>query len=265
MKNVHKAFEEHIRSLLEAPDHQQHPLREALERLWQQHNHLLQRIERITHVSDAYQSMAREREQSINERFEKQIRQLSKVARISDRYQQMMFDLNVALEEASTHDALTGLANRRLLTRQMRSEVERAERHGKPFSLLMLDVDFFKQVNDEYGHEVGDRVLVELAHTLKESVRDYDLCGRWGGEEFLILFPETPLEDARDVYARVHDNIRLSQVRSGIEVISITVSAGAAQWRSGESYSDVLKRADAALLSAKRAGRNRLALEHGHE
>jgi diguanylate cyclase (GGDEF)-like protein len=169
----------------------------------------------------------------------------------------MMRDLNVALREASTHDPLTGIGNRRLLMERLREESERAQRSGKPYVLVILDIDHFKQVNDTWGHEVGDRVLVEIGCTMQAALRQYDLCGRWGGEEFLLLLPETAMADADQVIDRVRQDIRSLAVRVGTEALSVTASFGVAEYRLGESYSQTLSRADAALLEAKRSGRDK--------
>ena len=173
-----------IDGLLADPQFHGHPLHQALARLRQQSLEQLVRLERIARISDGFQSMAREQNLSLSERYHKQLRRLEKVARISDRYQQMMRDLNLALKEASIRDPLTGLPNRRMLLERLREENERSQRHGQSYVLAMLDVDFFKQVNDTWGHDSGDRVLVEIARAMESELREYDLCGRWGGEEF---------------------------------------------------------------------------------
>lgn len=188
-----------IDGLLADPQFHGHPLHQALARLRQQSLEQLVRLERIARISDGFQSMAREQNLSLSERYHKQLRRLEKVARISDRYQQMMRDLNLALKEASIRDPLTGLPNRRMLLERLREENERSQRHGQSYVLAMLDVDFFKQVNDTWGHDSGDRVLVEIARAMESELREYDLCGRWGGEEFLLLLPQTRLQDAGPV------------------------------------------------------------------
>jgi diguanylate cyclase (GGDEF)-like protein len=168
----------------------------------------------------------------------------------------MMRDLTAALQEASTRDHLTGLANRRMLVEQLKTETQRAERQEYFYSLAMLDIDHFKQVNDLYGHDSGDRVLIEVSKAMQKALREYDLCGRWGGEEFLILLPHTPLADSRSVIERVQDSIRHMAVPRGIPAVTVTVSIGMAEHHAGESFSDTVNRADEALLEAKRAGRN---------
>ena len=203
------------------------------------------------HGHPLHQALARLRQQSL------ELRRLEKVARISDRYQQMMRDLNLALKEASIRDPLTGLPNRRMLLERLREENERSQRHGQSYVLAMLDVDFFKQVNDTWGHDSGDRVLVEIARAMESELREYDLCGRWGGEEFLLLLPQTRLQDAGPVLERVRDSVRTLAVRVGTEALSVTASVGVTEHRIGETYSQTVNRADAALLDAKRSGRDK--------
>ncbi|MFV3305057.1 biofilm regulation diguanylate cyclase SiaD [Pseudomonas sp. NY15181] len=252
-----------IEALLADPQYEGHPLREALYLKHQQSLDQLARLERIAKISDGYQSMARAQNSTLSERYHKQLRQLEKVARISDRYQNMMRDLNVALREASTHDPLTGIANRRLLMERLREESERAQRRQQPYALAMVDVDRFKQVNDTWGHDIGDRVLVEIGRAMQAALRQYDLCGRWGGEEFLLILPETRLADAAAIIERVRSDIRCLTVRVGTEALSVTASFGVAEHQPGESYSQTVSRADAALLDAKRSGRDKCEFAQG--
>lgn len=246
-----------VESLLSDPQHYGHPLREALARLQQQNLDQLSRLERIARISDGYQSLAREQNLSLSERYHRQLRQLEKVARISDRYQDMLRDLNLALREASLRDTLTGLANRRMLMERLREEEQRSQRGGQPFVLVMVDVDHFKQVNDTWGHDVGDQVLSRIASVLQESMRGYDLCGRWGGEEFLLLLPETSLSMAVPVIERLRRQLRELELCVAGERLAITASFGVAEQQPGEGYSQTLNRADTALLEAKHSGRDR--------
>lgn len=258
MKNDADELESRIKQLLADPMYNDHPLHSALWQLWQRYHDHLNRLDRVTRLSDAYQSLSRQREISLSERFEKQVRQLEKVVRISDRYQEMMRDLNVALKEASTHDALTGLANRRLLLERLKEESERVKRLGQPLVVAMLDVDHFKTVNDTYGHEAGDEVLVKIAQVMQGELREYDICGRWGGEEFLLLLPATPPADALAVITRLHQSIQELVVRVGDHNLSVTASIGFAEHAPGAALAHTLKRADDALFQAKRAGRDRI-------
>jgi diguanylate cyclase (GGDEF)-like protein len=253
-------LESQVLESLSDPENQGHPLHETLGQLWEAHHSLLNRIERIARVSDGYQSIVRDREMTLSARFDKQLRQLEKVARISDRYQTMLRDLNIALKEASTHDALTGIANRRLLTERLREETERAKRYSRPLCVVMVDIDRFKAINDDHGHEVGDNVLMEVVRVMEAEIREQDLCGRWGGEEFLLLMPETSTESAVRIMERLRQAVAKLRVRVNDDSLSVTVSLGMAQLRHDENYSSAINRADVALLRAKRNGRDRYEL-----
>lgn len=261
MKPGAAELDRRIAQLLADPTHAGHPLREALEALWRHTADQMARIERVTQLSDAYQSMAHERELGLCDQFDRQLRRLTRIARISDHYQNMMRDLNTALAETSSRDPLTGLLNRRALMDMIKKEVERAARSGESFVVAMLDVDHFKAVNDRYGHETGDRALVELAGVLGESLREYDMCGRWGGEEFLVMLPNTQPEAAQSVMDRLVSAVRGLAVAAGDnDVLRLTVSIGMAQHQLGETFSETLSRADQALYLAKQDGRDRVAL-----
>ena len=249
-------FDKDIQKLLADPQYQGHPLQAALSQLWDRYYSLAQRIDRVTRISDAYQSLALEREMNLDEQLEKQLRQFQKLARISDRYQMMMRDLNTALTQASTHDVLTGLPNRRLLVDKVKEETARSHRTHQPFTVAMLDLDDFKAVNDAFGHEAGDLMLVHVAKTLKQHLRESDTCGRWGGEEFLLLLPETDSQAAQVVIERLRLAIGALHVPYEEGVLSLTVSAGLATLDEGGDYSSAVNRADAALMRAKREGRN---------
>lgn len=260
MKPGAAELDQRIAELLADPAYAGHPLREALEALWRHTGEQMARIQRVTQLSDAYQSMAHERELGLCDQFDRQLRRLTRIARISDHYQNMMRDLNRALEETSSRDPLTGLLNRRALMEMIKQEVQRASRSGDSFVVAMLDVDHFKAVNDRYGHETGDRALVELAGVLGESLRQYDLCGRWGGEEFLVLLPQTQPDTAQAVMDRLVGDVRGLAIAAGDDVLRLTVSIGMAYHQLGETFSETLSRADQALYLAKQDGRDRVAL-----
>ncbi len=163
--------------------------------------------------------------------------------------------LQAELELAANHDGLTGLYNRSRFDRILRDELTRQQRYGPSPSLVMFDVDHFKAVNDTHGHDVGDRVLVELTRRVDDCVRASDTLGRWGGEEFLILLPET----AGDAAAAMAERIR-ARVESEPfpEVGTVTVSLGVATAGLRPTADELVKRADDALYQAKREGRNRV-------
>ena len=162
---------------------------------------------------------------------------------------------NRRLAELSVTDQLTQLYNRAKLDQTLLHEVSRAERYGHGFGLILLDVDHFKQVNDSYGHQVGDQVLVAVAGLLAGHIRAMDILGRWGGEEFLIVCPNTDLEGVGALAE--HLRARLAE-QSMPTVGTKTASFGAAAWRAGDSVESLVARADQALYAAKEGGRNRV-------
>ncbi|MGZ8216026.1 biofilm regulation diguanylate cyclase SiaD [Methylomagnum sp.] len=250
-------LEKTIEALLADEQYLGHPLREALFQLWNNTRDQLAKLERITKISDRYQNIAQEKARSMSERYNRQLRQIEKITRISDRYQLMLQDLNIALKEASTHDPLTGLGNRRLIIERLKQEDERAMRLGLPYVVALIDADRFKQINDEHGHDGGDQVLVGLAQILKSGLRGVDLCGRWGGEEFLALLVDTNAESAQAAVERMLVDVRKLTIPMGDKLLPVTVSIGFTEHRAGESYFDTIKRADAALLEAKRSGKDK--------
>lgn len=164
------------------------------------------------------------------------------------------------LERLARTDVLTSLSNRRDFYERAQQEVARAKRSGKAFSLMLLDVDFFKKINDQYGHAGGDEVLRRLSRVLSDLLREVDTPARLGGEEFVVLMPETPLEGARLVAERVRAGMEATVVELGDgRLIRFTVSIGLAHWADGEDDIDVpLHRADEALYRAKAGGRNQV-------
>ncbi len=166
--------------------------------------------------------------------------------------------LEEELRRQAHTDPLTGVANRRQFLDQAAKELTRQNRYGRPVSLLMLDVDRFKAVNDTYGHAAGDTVLARLAAVCREELRESDLVGRLGGEEFAVLLPETDAPGARDVAERLRLSIAACETPTAEGVIRFTVSIGVAAHRAEETLQNTMARADAALYDAKRAGRDRV-------
>ena len=162
------------------------------------------------------------------------------------------------LRRLATTDTLTGLANRRHFLEQAESELGRMRRYGNAMSLLMLDVDHFKHVNDTYGHDVGDRALQMLAETARGTLRDQETIGRLGGEEFAVLLPETGTDGALQAAERLRARVAGAALDQGEGSLGITISIGIADWRGPEDTLEaLLTRADEALYAAKDAGRNR--------
>src|ERR1700754_3180170 len=163
--------------------------------------------------------------------------------------------------EMAITDALTGLHNRRYMESHLALLAEQASARGKPLALMMLDIDFFKRINDSYGHDAGDDVLREFAVRIRKSIRGIDLACRYGGEEFVIVMPETDLHVAGMVAERLRRSIAGEPfvVNKGAKRIEVTISIGLSTLeQKGELVSDVLKRADNALYRAKHDGRNRV-------
>ncbi len=153
----------------------------------------------------------------------------------------------------SLHDPLTGLANRRYLDISYASQVARSKRHAQPFSLMLLDIDHFKLYNDSHGHSQGDRILIQVADVLRDSIRSTDLAVRYGGEEFLFFFCDSKADAAFELAERIRLQIAGE--------IGVTISIGIADYRVNDSLDTQILRADTALYKAKHAGRNRVEVE----
>ena len=189
----------------------------------------------------------------LHARARTQIRKKRYADRLRDNVQQ-------SIEMAIT-DALTGLHNRRYMESHLSTLAEQASSRGRPLALMILDIDFFKSINDTYGHDAGDDVLREFAVRIRTSIRGIDLACRYGGEEFVIVMPETDIQVAGMVAERLRRSIagETFAVNKGTKRIDVTISIGLATLdNKGEPVADVLKRADIALYRAKHDGRNRV-------
>lgn len=163
--------------------------------------------------------------------------------------------VNKQLLRASQTDRLTGLYNRAALDELLAKEIERSDRYGRTMSVVLIDLDHFKRVNDQLGHLAGDRVLIAFADVLRNTIRNYDSAGRWGGEEFLILCPETNADQARVVAERICAATRIHPFETGWRH---TISIGFAELRPRDDSDALLLRADDALYQAKNSGRDRV-------
>jgi diguanylate cyclase len=162
---------------------------------------------------------------------------------------------------AAHTDSLTGIANRKHFDSRFKELVEHAAVNDEPISVLMADIDHFKNVNDSYGHQVGDHVLRLVSVAISQSVRGRDFVARYGGEEFVVILPRTALTGAMAVAENIRDSMaskRLTRKATGEALGAITLSLGAAQYRDDESTDDLIKRADEGLYRAKHRGRNRV-------
>ncbi|WP_051918127.1 biofilm regulation diguanylate cyclase SiaD [Thioalkalivibrio sp. ALJ1] len=246
-----------VREALEDPEHTNNPLREPLEELLDLAVRQRERMERLVRISDGFQGVAMEERESLMEAYDHHLRRLEKLVRISDRYHEGMRELSESLQEAALTDQLTGVGNRRYLVERLREEQDRARRVGRPLSLAMLDIDRFKRVNDRYGHEVGDQLLCRVAETVRNQLREYDIFGRWGGEEFLMLFPESG-DDVVEGCERVLSAVRAIELPGAMKGDRITASIGLTWVDPERGYSEAINRADELLYRAKELGRDRI-------
>ncbi len=162
---------------------------------------------------------------------------------------------NTELEKMATTDYLTGTVNRRHFMEILETQKAQIERHQYALSLILFDIDHFKSINDQYGHDVGDAVLKQIADTVRKNIRQTDVFARYGGEEFIVLAPYTDMPNAH----QVAENIRVAlQKIENENVQGITASFGVAQYNNGESTSNLIRRVDEAMFKAKNAGRNQI-------
>ena len=182
--------------------------------------------------------------------------QLATMARELARKNKELESANHAIEIIARTDALTGFANRRTLDELLAREIARANRQHQPLTLILADIDYFKRINDTYGHVVGDQVLSALGRIFGSQVRPYDVAARFGGEEFLLLFPATACQEGVAIAERLRKQVGTIQIPGGPE--RITISFGVATLIDNESAEAFLVRADAALYRAKEGGRNRV-------
>jgi diguanylate cyclase len=166
--------------------------------------------------------------------------------------------------EVTNTDVLTFLPNRRKIIVELQEEVIRSNRYGTPLSISILDIDHFKKVNDTYGHTTGDETLRSVAARLRDHIRHPDIIGRYGGEEFLIVLPNSEVKAAADQASRLCQQVRTMQIEANNHVLSVTISIGIAQFRVGqENWEGFLHRADEALYKAKGSGRDQWVVAEG--
>ena len=162
------------------------------------------------------------------------------------------------LRRIASTDALTGLLNRRRFTEIAEREFARSRRRGHPLTLVLGDIDFFKRINDSHGHAAGDHVLQSVARLLQGALRDYDCIARWGGEEFIMLLPDTDASKAKTIVERLRETIAGSHPSFEGALIQLTMTLGIAQFASDDNWHAIVARADEALYRGKTGGRNRV-------
>ena len=187
---------------------------------------------------------------------------------LADRQQRQNDDLSdtfQTLNLLAIKDGLTGLYNHRYLQERLALEMESADRHQTPLACLMIDIDDFKSVNDRFGHPFGDSVLSSIARIIREHIRRIDTAGRYGGEEFLILMPQTPLEEARTAAERIRQAVESYPFKFETTRVSVTLSIGLAVYpkpgMKTEDRASLLQWVDAALYQAKRSGKNQTCVQ----
>jgi diguanylate cyclase (GGDEF)-like protein len=199
-------------------------------------------LEEFTHLSECYNMLRL---------------QVNKLSAENEQLKTELVNMVRSLDLASRIDGMTGLANRRDIMEKIDREATRSQRHQRPFTILLINIDDFKKVNDTHGYNTGDDVLVEISRVLKSCVRNEDICARWGGEEFLILLPETAVENSLPVANKILEAMSRTEFKANKPGIHITVSIGVCEHIPAQTVQECIARVHQALLQAKRAGKNR--------
>lgn len=171
-------------------------------------------------------------------------------------WQKEIVGLSDALDKISRTDELTGLTNRRDMTERLEEEVARFKQNKRPFSIIVGDIDYFKQINDKYGHHCGDMVLKEIAHVMDSLTKEQDRVSRWGGEEFLVLLPDTNIEKGHVVAERLRQLVANLRILYDQQTIHTTMSFGVAEFNGSQDLTESMKTADNNLYYSKKNGRN---------
>lgn len=212
------------------------------------------RLQGLVGTMDRFREEREVREREVSERIQSLV---TRVASMEEEARTFQANIEDQRQKAMT-DALTGLPNRAALSERLELEVARWERYGGDLLLAVLDVDHFKRINDDFGHLAGDKVLKIIANELAKRVRKTDFIARFGGEEFVLLIPATPLEGGVQLLETLRAAVEACPFHFKGEPVTITLSAGIAEFRNGEATEVTFERADQALYRAKGAGRNRV-------
>ncbi|SFL86119.1 GGDEF domain-containing protein [Marinobacter zhejiangensis] len=174
------------------------------------------------------------------------------------RVRSRLLELAHSHEQAARTDELTGLPNRRAMHQRLMEEYSRYQRTGHHFSVVLIDLDWFKRINDEYGHDAGDAALKQFAELMREIVRQTDLAARWGGEEFLLLLPDTSLIQALTLAERLRHKVAEAEFHFRDQILPVSISAGVSSITQSDSMNHLLKQVDVQLYTAKENGRNQI-------
>lgn len=200
--------------------------------------------------------------QTSHDRLERRVAQrTADLAQLNQQLQQEIEErkaVEAALREAARTDPLTGLLNRRAMLELLEYEDKRTQRQGTPFCIVLGDLDHFKQINDHYGHQAGDQVLREVAVRLRQQLRGQDTVARWGGEEFILLLPNTRLAGAVQVAEKLRVQVAALTITVSDQRLQTSLSLGVSECAAGGEVGDSIRRADLAMYEAKHAGRNRV-------
>jgi len=199
-------------------------------------------LEEFTHLSDCYKKL---------------VQRMSRLTTENEQLKTELVNMVRSLDLASRIDGMTGLANRRDIMEKIDREATRSQRHQRSFTILLINVDDFKKINEQHGYNAGDDVLVEIARVLRSCVRNEDICARWGGEEFLILLPETGTESSLPVANKVLESMSMTEFKANKPGIHITVSIGICEHNPAQTVQESIARVHQALLHAKMGGKNR--------
>ena len=199
----------------------------------------------------------------LNLSYEQLIVELKQAKEKAEKYALELKEVNERLRELALRDGLTGLYNHRYFQELLGNEMSRADRYKKPFSLIMLDLDHFKKINDEYGHPIGDIVLKEVSKEINNTLRESDIAARYGGEEFAVVLPETDLKGAALAAERIRKAVEHLEIEANGRRIDATISVGATCYHisvGNKNKSEVLTAADSALYNSKNTGRNKISI-----
>lgn len=215
-------------------------------------------VDYITKPFDCTELLARIRAHLDVRRYQEQLELANQALRAANH---KLLEYQKQLEIAARTDPLTSLSNRREILERIDEEISRSQRNGSPFSLVLGDIDHFKMVNDQFGHDCGDFVLVQVANILRDTLRKHDRVSRWGGEEFLLLLPDTEHECAADIAERARSGIAGQSYQYGQHDFSVTMTFGVSVWAAEITHFELyLKQADCALYQGKEQGRNRVVI-----
>ncbi|MDA8413243.1 MAG: GGDEF domain-containing protein [Desulfobacteraceae bacterium] len=192
----------------------------------------------------------------LNSCYKKLVKRANMLSAENEQFKNELVNMVRSLNLASRIDGMTGLANRRDIMEKINREATRSHRHQRTFSILLVNIDDFRKVNDIYGYNAGDDVLVEIARVLMSCVRNEDICARWGGDEFMILLPETGTMESLPVAKKVLEALSMTEFKANKPGIHITVSIGVCEHDPAQSVQECISRVHQALLHAKSGGKN---------